>query len=161
FFIWIWLLITVFSDIFRSPDLSGWSKGIWTIFVILVPYLGVFVYLIARGHKMNEHAIAQAQARDAQMRAYVQDVTASSGSAGSTERGQRGDARRAGAHHPRGRRRPRRQGPRPHRGGPGVLRRRRLRTAARRWRGRDDARGGSADRRPPPRVQQAGHLRRQ
>ncbi len=56
FFIWIWLLIMVFSDIFRSPDLSGWGKALWSIFIIFVPYLGVFVYLIARGHKMSEHA---------------------------------------------------------------------------------------------------------
>ena len=55
-FIWIWLLIVVFGDIFRSRDLSGWAKALWTIFVIFLPYLGVFVYLIARGHKMGEHA---------------------------------------------------------------------------------------------------------
>ena len=64
FFIWLWLLIMVFGDIFRSPDLSGVSKAIWTIFVIVVPYLGVFVYLIARGHKMSEHAVAAAQEAD-------------------------------------------------------------------------------------------------
>ena len=52
FFIWIWLLIVVFGDIFRSHDLGGVAKTLWVIFVILVPYLGVFVYLIARGHKM-------------------------------------------------------------------------------------------------------------
>ena len=57
-FIWIWMLIVVFSDIFRSPDLSGWGKALWTIFVIVLPYLGVFVYLIARGRKMQEHAVA-------------------------------------------------------------------------------------------------------
>lgn len=78
FFIWIWLLIAVFSDIFRSDDLSGWGKGIWTVFVIVLPYLGVFVYLIARGKKMGEHAVRDAQARDDQMRAYVQNVTSSS-----------------------------------------------------------------------------------
>ena len=78
FFIWIWLLIAVFSDIFRSDDLSGWGKGLWTVFVIVLPYLGVFVYLIARGHKMGEHAVADAKARDDQMRAYVQNVTSSS-----------------------------------------------------------------------------------
>jgi hypothetical protein len=72
FFIWIWLLITVFADIFRSPDLSGWGKTLWTIFVIFLPYLGVFVYLIARGHKMQEHAIKQAQDQEAQFRQYVQ-----------------------------------------------------------------------------------------
>ena len=58
FFIWIWLLIVVFGDIFRSHDLGGFAKALWVIFVIIVPYLGVFVYLIARGHKMSEHAVA-------------------------------------------------------------------------------------------------------
>ena len=80
FFIWIWLLILVFSDIFRSPDLGGWSKAIWTIFVIVLPYLGVFVYLIARGHKMGEHAVAQAQAADDAQRAYIQSVVTNAGS---------------------------------------------------------------------------------
>ena len=75
FFIWIWLLILVFSDIFRSKDLGGWAKAIWVIFVILVPYLGVFVYLIARGHKMSEHAIESAAAQDAAARQYIQQVT--------------------------------------------------------------------------------------
>ena len=56
FFIWIWLLIVVFADIFRSHDLGGFAKFLWVLFVIVVPYLGVFVYLIARGHKMSEHA---------------------------------------------------------------------------------------------------------
>ena len=80
FVIWIWLLIAIFSDIFRSPDLSGWSKALWSVFVIVAPYLGVFVYLIARGGEMREHAMAQAKAQDDAMRAYVQDV-AGSGSA--------------------------------------------------------------------------------
>src|SRR4051794_35711120 len=73
FFIWIWLLISVFGDIFRSDDLSGWGKALWTVFVIVVPYLGVFVYLIARGHKMSEHAVSAAQAQDAAARAYIRD----------------------------------------------------------------------------------------
>ncbi|GAB3787631.1 SHOCT domain-containing protein [Nocardioides ungokensis] len=76
--IWFWLLIVVFSDIFRSRDLSGWGKALWTIFVVVLPYLGVLVYVIARGHKMSEHAAQQAQAQDAQMRQYVQSVTGSS-----------------------------------------------------------------------------------
>jgi hypothetical protein len=54
FFIWIWLLLSVFADIFRSPDLGGWGKALWSIFVIVLPYLGVFVYLIARGRSMSE-----------------------------------------------------------------------------------------------------------
>ena len=74
FFIWIWLLIVVFGDIFRSRDLSGWSKALWMIFIIVIPYLGVFVYLIARGHKMQEHAMEGARERDAAMRAYVQEA---------------------------------------------------------------------------------------
>jgi hypothetical protein len=79
FFIWIWLLIIVFGDIFRSPDLSGWGKALWTIFIILLPYLGVFVYLIARGKKMGEHAAQQAAAQEAQMRQYVQSVATTGG----------------------------------------------------------------------------------
>jgi hypothetical protein len=75
FFIWIWLLIIVFSDIFRSHDLGGVAKALWIIFVILVPYLGVFVYLIARGHKMQEHAVEAAQKQDDAMRTYVQSVS--------------------------------------------------------------------------------------
>jgi hypothetical protein len=78
FFIWIWLLITVFADIFRSDDMSGWSKALWTIFVIVLPYLGVFVYLIARGHKMGEHAMRDTKRQDQQFRSYVQDVAGGS-----------------------------------------------------------------------------------
>lgn len=78
FFIWIWLLISVFSDIFRSEDLGGWGKALWTIFVIFLPYLGVFIYLIARGKKMGEHAVADAARQEQQMRQYVQSVAGSS-----------------------------------------------------------------------------------
>src|SRR5262245_29950472 len=74
FFIWIWLLVVVFTDIFRSQDLSGWGKALWTIFVIVLPYLGVFVYLIARGQKMHEHAEQVARQQDDSMRRYVQSV---------------------------------------------------------------------------------------
>jgi hypothetical protein len=77
FFIWIWMLIAVFSDIFRSPDLSGWGKALWSIFIIVVPYLGVFVYLIARGHRMHEHALQAAADQEQAFRGYVKDVTAS------------------------------------------------------------------------------------
>ena len=78
-FLWIWLLIVVFGDIFRSHDLSGWGKALWTIFVIIIPFLGVFVYLIARGGKMQDHAAQAAAAQDAAMRQYVQKVAADSG----------------------------------------------------------------------------------
>jgi hypothetical protein len=74
FVIWFWLLIVVFGDIFRSRDLGGFAKALWVIFVILVPYFGVFVYLIARGHKMSEHAVQAAQAQDAAQREYIQSA---------------------------------------------------------------------------------------
>ena len=77
FFIWIWLLIVVFSDIFRSHDLGGFAKAMWVLFVIVLPYLGVFVYLIARGHKMSQHAAEAAQAQDAAARAYIQSAAGS------------------------------------------------------------------------------------
>jgi ABC-type multidrug transport system fused ATPase/permease subunit len=72
FFIWIWLLIVVFSDIFRSHDLGGFAKAIWVIAIIILPYLGVLIYLIARGHKMAEHAQEAAAAQDAAARQYIQ-----------------------------------------------------------------------------------------
>ncbi len=81
FFIWIWLLITVFADVFRSHDLSGFAKFLWVAFVIVLPFLGVFVYLIARGHKMSEHAEESARAQDAAARAYIQNAAGSSSSA--------------------------------------------------------------------------------
>ena len=74
FFIWIWLLITVFADIFRSQDLSGWGKAFWCAFVVLMPYLGVFVYLIARGGKMGEHAMQDAQYRNEMFRQSVREA---------------------------------------------------------------------------------------
>jgi hypothetical protein len=54
--IWIWILITVFIDIFRSPDLSGWAKALWFLFVLLIPLIGVLAYLIARGGSMHQRA---------------------------------------------------------------------------------------------------------
>ena len=74
FFIWIWLLIVVFSDIFRSHDMGGWAKAAWVIGIIILPYLGVFIYLIARGHKMAEHAQQAAAAQDAAARQYIQQA---------------------------------------------------------------------------------------
>jgi Phospholipase_D-nuclease N-terminal len=59
--IWIWILIMVFSDIFRSHDLSGWAKALWFVFVLFIPLIGVLVYLIARGGSMHERAAGRAQ----------------------------------------------------------------------------------------------------
>ena len=83
FFAWIWLLITIFADIFRSDDLSGWGKAFWTIFVVILPWLGVLIYLIARGGSMQERAMAQAVAHEKAQREYIQQVSASSGGASS------------------------------------------------------------------------------
>ncbi len=83
FFLWIWLLIMVFADIFRDHTMSGWGKAAWVIFVIILPFLGVFVYLIARGGSMAERAAAQQQKSNEQFQQYVQSV-AGSGSGGST-----------------------------------------------------------------------------
>ena len=73
FVIWIWLLIAIFADIFRS-DISGWGKAAWTIFVILVPLLGVLVYLIANGDKMRERSENQATEAKAAQDNYIKSV---------------------------------------------------------------------------------------
>ena len=75
--IWIWLLIVVFSDLFRRHDCSGWAKAGWSIFIILLPFLGVFVYLIAQGKQMGERRMAEVQAAQQDMDAYVKQVAAS------------------------------------------------------------------------------------
>lgn len=74
FVIWLWIAITVMIDIFRSRDLSGIAKFLWVAFVILVPYLGVFIYLIARGGKMHERQVADAKASEEAFRQYVQQA---------------------------------------------------------------------------------------
>lgn len=78
FVAWIMLLFQVIADIFRSDDMSGLGKAIWTIFVIVLPYLGVFVYLIARGDKMHERRRAEAQAAEAAFQSYVRDTAGAS-----------------------------------------------------------------------------------
>src|SRR5271154_5007266 len=80
FVIWIWLLIVVFTDIFRSQDMGGGAKALWVIFVVILPYIGVLVYLIARGGKMHERAEAQAQQAQSQFDAYVKQAAGTSGS---------------------------------------------------------------------------------
>jgi hypothetical protein len=79
--IWIWILIYVFIDIFRSHDLSGWAKALWFIFVLFIPLIGVLVYLIARGGKMQERAMQQAQQQDQEARRYIQDAAGAPNSA--------------------------------------------------------------------------------
>ena len=86
FVIWIWILITVFSDIFRRKDASGATKVMWIIFVIVLPYLGVFVYLIANHDGMAERNVKQIQAQQEQMDAYVKSVAGSGGAAAEIEK---------------------------------------------------------------------------
>jgi hypothetical protein len=71
FFIWLGLLFQVFGDIFRSRDMSGIAKALWSFLVIVLPYFGVFLYLIVRGPKMQQNAIAAAKAQDEAMRDYI------------------------------------------------------------------------------------------
>jgi len=74
FFIWLWLLFVVFGDIFRRHDASGWIKVLWIVFVIVVPYFGVFVYLIAEHKGMTERTVKREQAAKGEMDQYVRSV---------------------------------------------------------------------------------------
>ncbi len=78
-FIFIWLLIVVFMDIFRSHDLSGWAKALWVIFVIILPFLGILIYLIARGGKMHERSAKEAAAQQQAFDQYVRQTAGSGG----------------------------------------------------------------------------------
>ena len=78
--IWFWILITIIIDIFRSHDLSGWVKALWLVFILFLPLIGVLVYLIARGGKMHEHQVRQAQLQEEQLRSYVQEAAGSQSS---------------------------------------------------------------------------------
>jgi len=72
--IWIWILVTVLIDIFRRHDISGWGKAAWTLFVVILPYLGVFVYLISQGKGMAERRADEIRASQASFDSYVRDV---------------------------------------------------------------------------------------
>jgi hypothetical protein len=78
---WIWLLVSVLFDIFRSHDLGGWGKALWALFVVILPFLGVFIYLIARGGQMQQRSIDQANAQEAATADYVRSVADSGSSA--------------------------------------------------------------------------------
>lgn len=98
--IWIWMLVAVFGDIFRSPDLSGWGKAAWSVFVLALPYLGVFVYLVARGSKMQEHALQTARARDAAFGDYVRHTVGNGGAGTADQISQLADLRDRGLLNP-------------------------------------------------------------
>ncbi|HSJ71477.1 MAG TPA: SHOCT domain-containing protein [Acidimicrobiia bacterium] len=77
FFVWIWLLISIFGDIFRS-EMSGFAKAAWIIFVVVTPFLGVLIYLIANGGKMQERSMEAALAQQKAQQAYIQQVAGTS-----------------------------------------------------------------------------------
>ena len=77
-FAWIWLLVMIVGDLFRDHELSGWAKAAWVLFLVIVPWLGALVYLIARGRSMNERAREQAARNERDFRQYVQHATAGS-----------------------------------------------------------------------------------
>ncbi len=89
-FAWIlffWLLFAVFGDLFSRHDVSGWGKAAWSIFVIFLPFLGCFVYLIVNSHGMADRRMQQAQAQQAQMDSYVKSVAGSGNSAEQSAKG--------------------------------------------------------------------------
>jgi hypothetical protein len=81
--IWFWILIRVLVDVFRRHDLSGWGKAGWTILMVFLPFLGVFIYLIAHGQDMGKRDIEQAQAAQSQLDAHIRSVAGSSNGAAS------------------------------------------------------------------------------
>jgi ABC-type multidrug transport system fused ATPase/permease subunit len=81
FFIWLMILFRVFGDIFRRHDIGGGAKTLWVIFVIIVPFLGVLIYILTQNDGMTQRAIERAQGQQAQMDAYVQSVSGSGGGA--------------------------------------------------------------------------------
>jgi len=78
-FMWLWLLFRIFADIFRSADLGGFAKTLWIIFVIVLPFLGVFIYVIARGNSMTQRSIDLAEQQRAQFDSYVREAAGSGG----------------------------------------------------------------------------------
>jgi hypothetical protein len=78
FIVWLWILITILGDLFRDHELSGWAKAGWSLFLIVVPYLAGFVYLVARGSGMRDRAIAQQAEVRKQMDSYIRETAASS-----------------------------------------------------------------------------------
>ena len=86
---WIWTLIGVIGDVFRRHDISGWGKAAWTLFVIVVPFLGVLIYLIGNGQGMAERRMEDMKASQAQMDDYVRSVADGGGAAGEIDKAKR------------------------------------------------------------------------
>ena len=78
---WIWVLVSAVVDIFRNRDLSGWAKGLWVLFVIMLPWLGVLIYLIAHGDGMADRHVQDAMSQEQARRSYIQDAAGGSSTA--------------------------------------------------------------------------------
>ena len=84
-FLWLWLVVAVFIDIFRSRDLAGWAKAVWTLAVLALPLAGVVAYLVARGGSMPDRVIAEAERQDEEAQAYVRRQTANRSKPGAAD----------------------------------------------------------------------------
>ena len=82
--IWIWMMIVILTDVFRRRDIGGWGKAAWTVFLIVLPFLGALIYLIAQHDGMAERQVKQAQAQQAQLDSHIREV-ASNGDGPATE----------------------------------------------------------------------------
>jgi hypothetical protein len=96
FIVWIWILFTVFFDIFRSHDMNGWVKALWIIFVIILPFIGVLVYLIARGGKMQQRRMQDAAQQQNAFDQYVRQAAGSDGGDTATQLSQLADLKAKG-----------------------------------------------------------------
>ena len=84
--VWIWMMVLILSDVFRRDDISGWAKAAWVVFMIVLPFVGVLIYLIAHGKGMAERRVQDAQVSQANFDDYVRTVATDGGSAGEIER---------------------------------------------------------------------------
>lgn len=96
-FLWIFLLINVLIDLFRSRDLKGWHKALWLVGLIILPFLGVLAYLIVRGGSMHERSMQQAKQQDEAMREYVRQAAGTPGSSSADQLARLADLRDKGA----------------------------------------------------------------
>ncbi len=93
-FAWIWLMISILTDVFRDPEVSGWGKAAWTLFLIVLPWVGALVYLITRGPSMNARHRDRVRAQEAEVRDYVRSAAGTTSAA--DELGKLADLQRRG-----------------------------------------------------------------
>jgi hypothetical protein len=95
-FAWIWLMVSILTDVFRDHSLNGWAKAAWTVFLIVFPWLGALVYLIARGKSMNARAAEHASRQEARFRDYVRDGAPAAAPSAADELGKLADLKQRG-----------------------------------------------------------------